>query len=64
MEYARNGEGSFVVETPYNIPGVGHLCFDATRRYRDVGRLINHAPSPHSDPIDSTAPTTFAASGE
>ena len=43
-EYDKNGEGSFVVETAYPIPGIGRLCFDATRRYRDVGRYINHDP--------------------
>ena len=45
-EYERNNEGSFVLQTAYAVPGVGHrLCFDATRRFKDVGRLINHAAS-------------------
>ena len=42
-EYAENGEGSYVMDTAYRIPNIGRLCFDATRRYRDVGRLINHS---------------------
>lgn len=42
-EYERNGEGSFVLQTAYAVPGVGRLCFDATRRYRDIGRLKNHS---------------------
>ena len=44
-EYRRNCEGSYIVETAYPVHGCGRLCFDATRRYRDVGRLINHDPS-------------------
>ena len=41
-ECRRNGEGSFIVETAYFIQDIGHLCFDATRKYRDIGWLINH----------------------
>ena len=47
-EYRRNGEGSFVVETAYSVQDIGRLCFDATRRYRDVGRLINHDPKTYN----------------
>lgn len=44
MEYEKNGEGSYVLHTAYTIPEVGtRLCFDATRRYNDIGRLINHS---------------------
>ena len=44
-EYEINGEGSFVLQTAYSIPQFGvRLCFDATRRYNDIGRLINHSP--------------------
>lgn len=43
-EYEVNGEGSFVLETAYPVPQLGVcMCFDATRRYKDVGRLINHS---------------------
>ena len=42
-EYRSNCEGCYVINTAYCIPNVGRLCFDATRRYRDVGRLINHS---------------------
>lgn len=49
QEYKLNNEGSFVLQTAYAVPGVGHhLCFDATRRFKDVGRLINHAASGHN----------------
>lgn len=42
-EYDANEEGSYVISTAYPVPQFGaRLCFDATRRYRDVGRLINH----------------------
>ena len=47
-EYRRNGEGSFVVETAYSVQDIGRLCFDATRRYRDVGRLINNDPNTYN----------------
>lgn len=30
-EYERNGEGSYVLQTAYPVPGVGCLCFEATR---------------------------------
>lgn len=43
-EYDMNGEGSYVLGTAYTVPGVGRLCFDATRHFRDLGRLINHSP--------------------
>jgi histone-lysine N-methyltransferase SETD8 len=43
QEYELNGEGSYVLETAHPVPGVGRLCFDVTRRYKDVGRLINHS---------------------
>ena len=39
-----NGEGSYVLQTAYTVPQLGaRLCFDATRCYKDVGRLINHS---------------------
>lgn len=43
-EYDGNGEGSFVVETSFVVADGKKLCFNATRRYSDLGRLINHAP--------------------
>ena len=46
-EYERNGEGSYVLETAHPVKDIGRLCFDAIRRYRDVGRLINHSPRPN-----------------
>ena len=46
-EYATNSEDCYVIRTAYRIPDVGRLCFDATRRYRDVGRLINHSATPN-----------------
>ena len=43
-EYDRNGEGSYVLYTAYVVPEFGaRLCFDATRRFKDLSRLINHA---------------------
>ena len=45
-EYERNGEGSYILETAYVVPKFGRrLCFDATRHYNDIGRLINHSPA-------------------
>ena len=45
-EYQRNGEGSYVLYTAYIVPEFGaRLCFDATRRFQDLGHLINHAPT-------------------
>ena len=45
-EYQLNDEGSYILQTAYPVPGVGkRLCFDATRRLKDVGRLINHSAS-------------------
>ena len=46
-EYDNNGEGSYVLlYTAYVVPEFGaRLCFDATRRFKDLGRLINHAPT-------------------
>lgn len=41
-EYERNGEGSYVLQTAYPVPGVGCLCFEATRCFRDLGRVKPH----------------------
>lgn len=49
-DYEKNNEGSYVLETAYAVPGLGQrICFDATRRFRDLGRLINHAPAGSSE---------------
>ena len=48
-EYDLNNEGSYVVETSYAIPGVGKLCWDATRRYHQIGRYLNHAQRPNTE---------------
>ena len=42
-EYERNHKGSYIVESSYAIPGIGRMCWDATRYYHQVGRYINHA---------------------
>ena len=43
-KYGRNREGSSIPYTAYPVPGFGtRLCFDATRRFKDLGCLINHA---------------------
>ena len=40
-----NEEGSYVLSTAHTVPGAGtRLSFDATTRYRDISRLINHSP--------------------
>ena len=44
-EYANNAEGCYIIETAYHIPYHRRLCFNAIRRYRDVGRLVNHSRS-------------------
>lgn len=45
-EYDLNHEGSYILETAWPVPGVGHrLAFDATRRFKDIGRLVNHRAS-------------------
>ena len=48
-EYDLNGEGSYIVETTYPIQGVGKLCWDATRRYHQIGRYLNHAQHPNAE---------------
>ena len=47
-EYKTNDEGCYIVDSKYNLPGVGHLCFDATRCYQQIGRYLNHAKSPNA----------------
>ena len=42
-EYLANNEGSYIVEAAYAVGKEGHLCFDATRKYHQFGRYINHA---------------------
>ena len=41
QEYPHNQEGCYIVEAR---GPTGWLCFDATRRYDQYGRYINHAP--------------------
>lgn len=41
-EYTINGEGSYILEVQIDSKW---MCFDATRRYDGIGRLLNHAPS-------------------
>ena len=33
----------------YSIPGVGKLCWDATRWFHQIGRYINHAQCPNAE---------------
>ena len=48
-EYELNNEGSYVLQTAYPVPGMGHhLCFDTTRRFKDIGRLINHSATEYN----------------
>ena len=42
-EYDANGEGSYIIDSSYPIPNEGHLCFDATRKFEQLGRYMNHA---------------------
>lgn len=42
-EYNANGEGSYIVESAHKVPNAGYLCFDATRKFHQFGRYINHA---------------------
>ena len=47
-EYEENGEGSYIVESLYTVENGGHLCFDATRKYHQFGRYMNHALQPNA----------------
>lgn len=47
-EYDDNGEGSYIIESAYPLEGVGYICFDATRRYHQLGRYLNHAKHPNA----------------
>ena len=38
-----------MLQTAHPVPGVGrHLCLDATRRFKDIGRLINHSATEYN----------------
>ena len=47
-EYTRNQEGCYIVETAYPLPGQGRIFFDATRKFHQFGRYLNHALSPNA----------------
>ena len=47
-EYDANNEGSYIVESANPVGGEGYLCFDATRKYHQLGRYMNHARSPNA----------------
>ena len=46
--YDLNGEGSYIVESSYAVPKQGRMCWDATRRYNQIGRYLNHAQKPNA----------------
>ena len=39
-EYDANGKGSYITDSSYPIPNEGHLCFDATRKFEQLGRYM------------------------
>ena len=43
-----NSEGCYIVESSFPVEKEGHLCFDATRRFDQLGRYINHAQRPNA----------------
>ena len=45
--YDRNDEGSFTIEAP--IKG-RKFCFDATRKFHQIGRYLNHSRAPNVRP--------------
>ena len=47
-EYRRNQEGCYIVDTAYFLPGQGCLYFDATRKFHQLGRYLNHALNPNA----------------
>ena len=42
-EYIKNSEGCYVVTSQHPVGGTTRLCWDATRRYHQLGRYLNHA---------------------
>ena len=48
VEYTKNNEGSYIIDSQYPLPGVGRLCWDATRRFHQLGRYLNHALHPNA----------------
>ena len=47
-EYDENGEGSYIIDSTFPIPKEGRICFDATRKFNQIGRYLNHAQSPNA----------------
>ena len=47
-EYEQNGEGSYIIESTFSIASEGRICFDATRKFTQIGRYINHAQRPNA----------------
>ena len=47
-EYTLNGEGCYIVDTMYSLPGEGRLFFYATRKFNQLGRYLNHSTSPNA----------------
>ena len=41
-------EGSYIAQSAYAVPGVGKMCWDATRRYKQLGHYMNHAQQPNA----------------
>ena len=47
-QYDDNNEGCYIVESMYPVSGKLILCFDATRRFHQLGRYMNHARNPNA----------------
>ena len=48
-EYNKNEEGCYIMDLIYPIPSQGKMCWDATRRYHQLGRYLNHTRSPNAE---------------
>ena len=46
--YKKNDEGCYIVDLAYPVPGAGLLSFDATRKFHQFGRYLNHAQKPNA----------------
>ena len=46
-EFRRNQEGCYIVNAAYSLPGLGRLYFNATRKFHQLCRYLNHALNPN-----------------
>lgn len=42
-------EGCCIIQSMYDVPSLGEMCWDATRRFHQIGKYLNHLNHPNAE---------------